>query len=103
MTKPYLIAGLLLVATSAYAADHVWRIWCGNPRTPRGAIDTSDECWKSVTKIGDNNEKCVDTPRGPRIGDVRVPAFEEEGLRTCAQVRRYYANCTCEPEAGPEK
>jgi hypothetical protein len=34
--KRVLVAGLLLVATSA-SAGHVWRLWCGHPPTKRGA------------------------------------------------------------------
>jgi uncharacterized RDD family membrane protein YckC len=58
-----IIAGLLLLATTAHAADHVWRIWCGHPPTARAAHDTSAECWNAATILNsvEGNWKADDT------------------------------------------
>jgi hypothetical protein len=103
MTKPYIVAGLLLVATSAHAADHVWRVYCGNPPTPhQGTFDTAQECQAAAYDLSNEND-CVDTKNGPRLRGKRVSSWEENGLHTCAEVRRDNSNCHCAPEAVPEK
>ena len=96
-------AVLVFVATSA-RADHIWRLWCGTPPASRtGTFDTGRECWERAedTELEDT---CVDTKGGPRAwGHRRVPSWDDDGLRTCAEVRRDRGHCYCEPEAVPEK
>jgi hypothetical protein len=98
--KPLVVAVLLFVATSA-RADHVWRAWCGDPPTrSRGVYDTSQECWAVVEDHRAANA-CVDTPKGPTIWGKRDPDWAKQGLRTCAEIRRYDHSCVCKPEAAP--
>jgi hypothetical protein len=96
MTKA-IIAGLLLVATSAHA-DHVWRLWCGHPPTDRGASDTSAECNHDTAEISNMVAACADTPEGPRFDGMYLPANKD---RTCAEVRQRFAGCHCELEDRP--
>ena len=97
-----LIVGLLLAATSAHA-DHVWRLWCGHPPTKRGASDSSEQCDTEASILRKALNTCADTPDGPRFNSEHLSATDELGLRTCAAVRRQYADCHCEREPVPEK
>jgi hypothetical protein len=99
MTKACIIAGLLLVATSAHAADHVWRMWCGNPPTKRAADDTSAQCDAAAPGLRNMLHACADSPEGPRYNGALDNFDREHGLRTCADVRRQFEDCHCEPEA----
>jgi hypothetical protein len=110
MTKA-IIAGLLLVATSAHA-DHVWRLWCGTPLTERtGVWDSQHECQDHAWVMGDLPKYvCVDTKDGPRwrgwwcypisahpdcaSGEV---SDDWRQFRNCAEVQREQT-CECRPE-----
>jgi hypothetical protein len=91
---------LLLTATTAQA-EHVW-LYCGDPPTERvGVYDSSAECWDKVKKISFGNDHCEDTKGGPRFDGERMPGWDSQRLRTCAEVRTHYMNCLCQPEPVP--
>jgi hypothetical protein len=97
--KPLVAAVLLFVATSA-RGDHVWRMWCGDPPgTTKGVYDTSRECWEHAHS--DTTRECVDTKDGPTYGGKRDLEWEQMGIRTCAEARRYDSSCVCRPESVP--
>ena len=93
-----LIASLLLVATSAYA-DHIWRLWCGNPPTPRkGIFDSSAECHVLINRtMRTYGSDCVDTIHGMVWKQDGSPI--EGDSETCRVNHDDWASCYCEPEA----
>jgi hypothetical protein len=103
--KTCLVTALLMLIAVPASADHVWRLWCGHPPIKRGALETAEACWNVVMTIAQDVAACVDTPDGPvRSGYKQYPhLWDIRGYRTCAEVRREEENCTCEPEAVPEK
>src|SRR5262249_44194565 len=98
--KPLVAAVLLFVAATA-RADHVWRVWCGDPPERKiGVYDTSQECWAEVEDHTVALE-CKDTPKGPTFRGKPIPNLEKKGIRTCADLWRFDHTCVCKPEAGP--
>jgi hypothetical protein len=94
-----LIVSLLLAATSAHA-EHIWRLWCGNPPIPRkGVFDKADECTSDIANARTMlEETCKDTDHGAVWTPSGKPALSGQ-FRTCAEAIRYEDTCDCRPEA----
>lgn len=98
--KRIVMLGLFVVLAGTAHADHVWRLWCGTPATPRqGAYDTSQKCNQQVNMMGsDVQTYCRDTKNGPRWSDGdRIRAWD--AYATCAAISAEQRTCHCSPEA----
>jgi hypothetical protein len=93
-----LIVSLLFAATSAYA-DHIWRLWCGNPPPPRkGTYDNSAECHKDIeTEMGVYANHCTDTKHGMVWKENRSHMVGD--FPNCSAGHDYWSKCSCEAEA----
>jgi hypothetical protein len=93
-----LIVSLLLAATSVHA-DHIWRLWCGKPLTPRkGSYDTSAECRDVIRRQMEiYGTECVDTKHGmvwKEDGTPMAGGYDPN----CRTAHDEWAACECRAE-----
>jgi hypothetical protein len=100
-----LVLVALLGGGRAAQADHVWRVWCGQPLTARDSVfDTSAECNADrVAVAGALPLACRDSKTGPRkVGGPHdgepINGPDTVWVRTCAEFVADRGSCVCRPE-----
>jgi hypothetical protein len=99
--KRALIALLLCLAAQPVHADHIWRLWCGNPLTPRkGSYDTSAECTDGIRKMMDYfGNHCAGTTHGLVWKEDGTPMASGHEFPNCRAAYNHWGACECKAEA----
>src|SRR5215468_1556160 len=98
--KRALIALLLCLAAQPVHADHIWRLWCGNPATARrGSYDTSAECQKVIeSQVENYADHCVDTNHGMVWKEDGSPIPSPSDIANCRAGHDEWNKCFCKAE-----